>query len=97
MLDWVPCARVCQFLSVLCIVIRLLLPALAPHSNTLWPTQDAGSESLTLRIVAVFASAAVTVLGLSIFFVKRLASAISPPMLLCFRAGSAGAMISVAV
>jgi hypothetical protein len=40
------------------------------------------SKMLTLRIVAVFASAAVTFCGLAVFFNKR-SAAISPFNLLC--------------
>lgn len=54
------------------------------------------SKTLIIRIVAVFASAVVTLLGLSVFFFKQ-SNAISTSTLLCLRAGSAGAMISVAI
>jgi len=58
--------------------------------------EDLQSKTLTLRIVAVFASAFVTFCGLAVFFNKR-SAAISPQFLLCLRAASSGAMISVAV
>jgi len=58
--------------------------------------EDLQSKTLTLRIVAVFASAFVTFCGLAVFFNKR-SAAISSQFLLCLRAASSGAMISVAV
>jgi len=59
-------------------------------------SSDDGSETLTLRIVAVFAAAGITLLGLGIFFTKQ-GKAIPAEALLCVRSGSAGAMISVAI
>lgn len=55
-----------------------------------------GGDTLILRIVAVFASAASTGVGLAVFFPKR-AEAFSTETLLCIRAASAGAMLSVAI
>jgi zinc transporter 1/2/3 len=55
-----------------------------------------GSETLTLRIVAVFASGGITLLGMFFFFTKQ-GKALSLGALLCVRACSAGAMISVAI
>jgi len=55
-----------------------------------------GSETLTLRIVSVFASGGITLLGMLFFFTKQ-GKALSVGALLCVRACSAGAMISVAI
>jgi len=58
--------------------------------------EDEQAETLTLRIVAVFASAVLTMCGLSLFF-NKWSKHITMEMLLCVRAASAGAMLSVAI
>jgi len=58
--------------------------------------EDSQAKTLTIRIVAVFATAATTFLGLAVFFTKQ-SKAISTETLLCLRAASAGAMVSVAI
>jgi hypothetical protein len=67
------------------------------HANTHWTKQEDQDAVLTLLIVSVFATGGTTALGLSLFFMERIVKAVSPAMLLCFRAGTAGAMISLAV
>jgi len=59
-------------------------------------TNAVGSESVNLRIGAIFATGAVTLLGLSPFF-HSAAKAIDQNVLTCIRAGSAGTMLSMAV
>jgi zinc transporter ZupT len=59
-------------------------------------TNAFGSESVNLRIGAMFATGAVTLLGLSPFFYSA-AKTIHQNVLICIRAGSAGTMLSMAV
>jgi zinc transporter 1/2/3 len=58
--------------------------------------ENKGGSTLVLRVTAIFVTAVVTALGLSVFF-TRLSKVITPDFLLCLRAFSAGSMISVAL
>jgi len=55
---------------------------------------DSGNESLSLRIIAVFATAGITLLGLAPFF-HSAAKALSESVLICIRAGAAGMCIFI--
>ena len=68
----------------------------AEHDDHSENNDKAEEDTLILRIVAVFASAASTVAGLALFFPKR-SKALSEETMLCIRAASGGTMISVAI
>lgn len=95
--DWILCSRV-LVLFLHCHPTAAFRTC-SPHSdaNTHWTTQEDQDTVLTLLIVSVFATGGATALGLSVFFFERIVKAVTPGMLLCFRAGTAGAMISLAV